>query len=735
MKTMHEILRTVGTALGIEQEYTDNWGRVCRADPGTAARILETKGFRIDPNRLTTRHQTLIVAQNEIPDKCKVLLDTKLEAIDPATLEGGVTVIERDGRVPGQRHRLPSDQATLYLDSKTGLATIELPLPTNLETGIYHFRVETAIGEESVLSRLTCFVCPPSAYLPEKLEADGKLAGVSIALYGVRSASNWGIGDFGDLKKIIDWAAEDLHVDFVGLNPLHALFNRRPFNSSPYNPSSRFFRNFIYLNVRDIPEFALCSKANELLSSSEVRARIRKLQNEPHVNYEEVSALKLLFLKEIFLTFMENQSKSHLGNARWGALRDYVRSEGVYLERFATFCALHEHFASSLPEAETWKAWPEAYRDPASREVRKFRVENETEVLFWMFVQWQLEEQLRQVQEHAERRSMAVGLYNDEALAVDRGGADFWAWQEFFHEGFSVGAPPDAFAPEGQDWGFAPPDRDAIRGEAYEPFLKKLEANCRHCGALRIDHVMQLHHLFWIPAGVSPSEGVYVREYEADLLNLIALESRRTNTAIVGEDLGTVPFEFRDRLMAKGIFSYRLFYFERDANQDLIPYDRYPKQALVSISTHDLPTLAGFWSGADIELRLKIGLDGKAEQQFREERLQHKAKIIERLVNDGFLPADVAHAAWESPFPTEELHAAVLSFLFHTPSKLVAINQEDVFLDTRQQNLPGTTWQNPNWVTKMRFTVEELRSDREAVRLSAKFKNLLEKSGRCRSGA
>jgi 4-alpha-glucanotransferase len=730
---MHEILRTVGEALGIEQEYTDNWGHVCKTDPKTAARILEAKGIRVDQDRLTVITPPLIVSLDEMPPKCFVLLDARLDPREPVNPAGMVTVRERDDRAKEQSYVFPSDQATLRVDEKTGLLELAFPLQPDLDTGVYRFHVDASIGAETIQSDLTCFVCPPKAYLPPSLERDGRVAGISVALYGVRSASNWGVGDFGDLKKIIEWAAQDLRVDFVGVNPLHALFNTRPFNSSPYNPSSRFYRNFIYLDIPSIPEFAVCAKAKELLDSQEISDRIRKLQTEEHVNYEEVSALKLLFLREIFLTFMENQGRSHLGNARWTALREYVNSEGLYLERFATFCALRDHFASTLPEAKTWREWPEGYRNPESSEVKKFRTQNESAVLFWMFVQWQLEEQLQQAQEHAERLSMAIGLYHDEALAVDPNGADFWAWQEYFHDGFSVGAPPDAFAPDGQDWGFAPPDRDTIRDAAYGPFLKKLRTSCRHGGALRIDHVMQLCHLFWIPSGGRPADGVYVKDYEADLLNLIALESNRAGTAIIGEDLGTVPYDFRDRLMKKGVFSYRLFYFERDANHDLIPFHRYPAHALVSISTHDLPTLAGFWSEADIELRRKIGLDGEKERGFREERVRHKAKIIERLVNDGFLAPEVAHAAWESPFPAEELHSAVLSFLFHTPSKLVAINQEDIFLDLRQQNLPGTTWQTPNWVTKMRFTVEELRTDPEATQLTTKFRRLLESAGRCGS--
>jgi 4-alpha-glucanotransferase len=314
---------------------------------------------------------------------------------------------------------------------------------------------------------------------------------------------------------------------------------------------------------------------------------------------------------------------------------------------------------------------------------------------------------------------------------VDRNGADCWAWPAFFHDGFTVGAPPDSFAPDGQDWGFPPPDRDRHRSSGYELFLKQLQASCKHGGSLRIDHVMQIHHLFWIPPGGKAAEGVYVKDNEQDLLNLLALSSSQNQTIIVGEDLGTLPPNFRETLMSRGVFSYRLFYFERDQAGNLLNHWEYPRSALVSVTTHDLPTLAGFWLGSDIDTRRDIGLlkpDG--EKDAREDRTSHKAKIIEKLVQTEFLPAPVAHAAWIEPFPTDELHAAVLKFLLHTPSLMVMINQEDILLDRRQQNLPGTTWQNPNWVTKMRYSVEELRTDPEAKRLSQKFRILLRDSGR-----
>jgi 4-alpha-glucanotransferase len=483
--------------------------------------------------------------------------------------------------------------------------------------------------------------------------------------------------------------------------------------------------------VPGIADFVDSSAARSLVDSPEVRRKIMELREETYVNYEEVSALKLRVLKVIFAHLMKNRGKTVRGRERWRDFQSFIASEGEYLERFATFCALDEYFRGILPQADSWRAWPAEFHNPSSEEVKKFQKENRDQVFFWMYVQWQIDAQLTQVQEHALKSGMMIGLYNDQALAVDRNGADFWAWREFFHEGFKVGAPPDDFAPEGQDWGFPPPDRDRLRKAGYRLFLKQLQANCKYGGALRIDHVMQFHHLFWIPEECKPVEGVYVQDYESDLLNLVALESQNSRTLVIGEDLGTVPFHFRERLMAKGILSSRLLYFERDGEGNLLPGYTYPEGALVSITTHDLPTLAGFWSGRDIDLRKKIGLlDEFSEKKFREDRSRHKDKIIERLLRDGLITDQAAPSARESEFPTEDLHSAVLDFLFGTPSRLVVVNQEDIFLDVRQQNLPGTTQENPNWVTKMLYSVEDFRSNPEALRLARKLGESVKKWGR-----
>jgi 4-alpha-glucanotransferase len=733
--SMREMLKFVADSTGIEPEYTDTLGRTRPTDPDMAARILAVKGVRISPNRLRSEREVLVFRVDDLPDYFPVGLNRLVDVSDAAQTQGEVDLVEKTNRIPPQHWTFQPGAAEIEIDPKTGCSQALIPFPADMEVGEYAFQAETRVNGALIETEILCFICPERAFILDDIKPQGRIAGVQAALYGVRSDRNWGVGDFTDLLRIIDWAAEDLRVDFVGLNPLHALGNRRPYNNSPYNPSSRFYRNFIYLDVTAIPDYAHSAKAASLAESPVMKQKIARLRAEDQVNYEEVASLKLSVLREVFSAFMESRDKSRPGDQGWSAFQTYVKTEGVYLQRFATFCALEEHFKSAQPPAETWREWPEPYGDPESPEIMQFQKNNEESILFWMYLQWRLDEQLRAAQDYAIAKGMLVGLYHDEALSVDRNGADFWAWRRFFHEEFSVGAPPDPFAPDGQDWGFPPPDSAGIMQSGYQPFLKKLRASCKHCGALRIDHVMQLHHLFWIPGDGKPKDGVYVKDNESDLLNLLVLESRKSRTIIIGEDLGTVPFDLRDRLMARGVLSYRLFYFERDLGKNHTPSRDYPESALVSISTHDLPTLAGFWQEKDIEARRGIGhLDEERTLDFKEDRAGHKGKIIERLVVDGFLPADVAHKAWESPFPTEPLHEAVLRFVLSTPSKLVVINQEDIFLDLRQQNLPGTTWENPNWVTKMKFTVEELRSDPEAVRLSDKFRSIVDACGRAIGG-
>ncbi len=728
---MRDTVIRLAQACGVEPSYSDNWGKVHFTDPVTARTILEAKGVTLDWTRLRESVQVLVVSNTNLPPGCSIRLFRNDKNAAPSLGPGQVNL--RVVHESGEQHTFALDdrQCALRIETDPDTLILTLPFPRDLPLGVNTAAAEALFN--GVLYNASCrwIVCPGKAFVPTDLEQGRRIAGIAVALYGVRSRSNWGVGDFGDLMRIIDWAVDELHVDCVGLNPLHAVFNRGPFGCSPYSPSSRLYHNYIYLDVPAITDFADSKAARDLLESPEIQLKIGQCRDADLVQYEPVARIKLQVLKEVFRTFMERHGKPSSPVDRWARFRDYMEREGVYLRRFATFCALEEHFMALSPLAHTWHQWPDEYRDPQSEAVRLFRKDHEQEVLFWMYVQWQIEEQLSAVQRHALEKGMLIGLYHDEALAVDTCGADVWAAQDCWHTQFTVGAPPDALGPDGQNWGFPPPDTDNVQNQGYEPFLRRLAGSCRQGGGLRIDHVMQFNRLFWIPSGQTPTHGVYVKEHEDDLLNLLTLESQRNRTLVIGEDLGTVPEDFRDHLMARGIFSYRVFYFERDAEGTLTPQDWYPHNALVCISTHDLPPFARFWGGLDIDERKGLGLlEDTREQSFRYERHHHKAKIVEKLVQQGFLPAEVAHAAWIEPFPTEHLHAAVIKFVAHTPSRLVVVSQEDLFLDLRQQNMPGTTTERPNWSTKMRYSVEELTTDPEARAMTERFRNIMRDAGR-----
>ncbi|HEY7390511.1 MAG TPA: 4-alpha-glucanotransferase, partial [Bryobacteraceae bacterium] len=523
-------------------------------------------------------------------------------------------------------------------------------------------------------------------------------------------------------------AKAELHASFVGLNPLHAIHNRRPFNTSPYLPNSLFFRNFLYLDVEGIEDYARSRRAQRLRRRPEICAEIEELRNAEFVEYERIAALKLRFLKLLFVEFLRDWRSS---SPRARELQAFLDEGGLLLERFATYCALDEFLHKRAPEVWVWTAWPEEYRDPESAAVREFRSKHWRSVLFYQYLQWQIDLQLRRAQEHALGRGMRIGLYHDLALATDRFGSDFWAHRDFYATGSRVGSPPDDFSPDGQDWGFPPPNSERHREDGYRLFAESIRRNARHGGALRMDHVMRLFRLYWIPDEMSAAEGAYVRERSLDYVKVLALESVRNRFMVIGEDLGTVEPEVREALAQFGILSYRLLYFERDPQGRFLHHEQYIRQALVSSTTHDLPTLAGFWILADIEARRAAGLlDEGAYRSQMDTRAADKQKMLDLLFRCGLLKPELPREAERYPELTGDLHNAIVGFLAMTPSELLAINGEDLTKEAAQQNLPGTTWQYPNWGRKMRFTLEELGTDPEAQAYTAMVRNWIDRSGR-----
>ena len=666
-----DAIRAAAERCGVQQEFWDTFGKLHITDTETNSAILTALGFDC------SNEQTLAasIAARKKAERSRVL---------PPVM---VVLQNEPISIPGLRHFEVHRE-----DGGVQSSFDELPL------GYHDVK---AAGETMRL-----IVCPDCAYPPEA----GKHAGLGVTLYGVRSVRNWGCGDFRDLRDLIDWAIPNLHADFIALNPLHAIHNRIPYNASPYLPNSIFYRNFLYLDVEAVPGYT-----PDLQNEPEI-ARLRATEI---VQYEKVAALKRRALERIYKT--NPLSPECL---RW------IAAEGDLLRLYATYCALDDHLHSLNPNLWVWTDWPEEFRDPASPAVAEFARTHRSEILFHGWLQWLVDGQVAEVQKHALASGMRIGLYHDLALATDRCGSDLWAHRPFFVNGARVGSPPDGFSPTGQDWSFPPPNEERHREDGYRLYIETIRKTMRHGGALRIDHVMRLFRLYWIPEGHDAVHGAYVRDRPEDLVRILALESVRNKAVIVGEDLGTVEPEVRKTLAEFGILSYRLLIFEQNELGFRLPAE-YPKQALTSTTTHDLPTITGFWTGQDILARLKAGtIDEAAAERQKEDRIRDKQRLLEALYKTNLLPAGYERAAARIPELTPEIHYAVAGFLALTPCALWLVNQEDITREPYQQNLPGTTAEYPNWSRKMRWSLEDLVRLEEARGSVTMVRHWIEKTGR-----
>ena len=600
---------------------------------------------------------------------------------------------------------------------------VELPLPGDLDIGYYDVIATGSTPTQGVEGRMRLILTPVQCYLPQYLEARGRFWGLSLQLYALRSATNWGVGDFSDLDHYVQWAGQ-LGAGVIGLNPLHALKNTRPFHISPYSPTSRLYLNPLYIDVERVPEWIDCSAARDRVDTPLFRSQLEALRQQQKVDYERVYTMK----KESLMILFDAFAQRHCGvdeeslqprTARGRAFAEFVRREGDALETFAVFQSLCETLAKQQPDALVWQQWPEPYRHPRSSAVAVYRMAHWPSIRFHQYLQWVAAEQVGAVSQRAERLGMPVGLYHDLALGSDRTGSDAWMYQDVLALDAACGAPPDAFAMEGQNWGLPPPIPHRLRQDAYRMFIELLRKNLQYGGALRVDHVMALFRLFWVPKSFPASAGAYVSYPWEDLLGILALESIRHRTIIVGEDLGTVPDFVREQLAAFRVLSYRVFYFERRHDGEFKSPREYPRDALAVVSTHDLPTLAGYWAEQDLDLRLKLGLytDGRAFHQALEERRAEKARILRALEQEGLLPNPTGEhrdgRAWST-----ELRDAIHAYLARTDSCLTLVSLEDLLGERAQVNLPGTVDAYPNWSLKIPMSLEALRVDRRAEGLA-----------------
>jgi 4-alpha-glucanotransferase len=606
----------------------------------------------------------------------------------------------------------------------------DLAIPSGLGIGYYTLRVRGLSKNGSVSGDLLVIITPGRCYAPPALQTDARAWGVSVQVYALRSATGWGAGDYGDLQTCVDWAGGALGAGIVGVNPLHVLKNTRPYHISPYSPDSRLFLNTLYIDVERIPEFRDSPEAKRMVEDPGFQARLQAARKSETVDYDEVRTLKHQALDVIFTGFEAGQFQQEEGmrqprTDRARAFEDYCRQEGESLLTFALFQALQEHFSARSPSLSMWQDWPKSYRTPASAVCRRFLKSHRHRVRFYQYLQWIAHEQLNAVAQRTRELGMSIGLYHDLALGSDRGGTDAWACQPLFALGADSGCPPDAFSPEGQNWGLPPVIPHQLRATRYRMFIDLLRKNARYGGAIRLDHVMALFRLFWIPRGMPASAGAYVRYHREELLGILALESVRLKCVIVGEDLGTVPDGVRERLADAGVLSYRVFYFERRPDGEWKAPGEYPRQALAVVTTHDLPTLTGFWRGTDVDLRRSLGLyrDDAASHQAMDERQRDKAGVLQALAREGLLPSSVAGGSTESEL-TPDLCEAIHRYLAHAPSMLMLVTLEDLLGEAKQINLPGTLDSYPNWSYKSSHTLDEASREPLAERLASVLRSI-----------
>lgn len=573
-------------------------------------------------------------------------------------------------------------------------------------------------GTGTIQKTSKLIITPDACYLPPE-SGTCKTWGLSVNLYSLQSRHSWGIGDFKDLETIADMMAA-LKADFIGLNPLHAIPNTYPYGVSPYSPVSRLYKNFIYLDLEVIPEVIESDEIREFIKREAFRKKIRKLKKTGLVDYEQAGRIKEQILRRAFEVFYKRHYKKN--TERDTEFKKYVSSEGKCVESFAIFLTLWNLFKKEK-NAHSWQEWPETYHDPSGDAVKEFKKEHEKEALYYIYLQWLIDDQLLKISRHCKESGMKIGLYHDLAIGAIAGGSDVWNYQQIIGDA-DVGAPPDDFNPQGQNWGFPPMIPDRLKENGYELFIETIRKNMKYGGALRIDHALGLFRLFWIPAGMSPENGAYLLQPAGDLLRIIALESQRNKTIVIAEDLGTIDDTFREMLQSFQMLSYRLFYFERNyPDPSFKSPEQYPSMALCAITTHDLPTIYGFWAGRDIEVKRQSGIyaDEAALKNDLIARERDKGLILSALKAQGIVSADFPQDPQKMPHMTHELCIAIYRYLAKSPCRLLLVSLDDILGTLDQQNMPGTVDSHPNWIRKTPSSIEDMLQDKRFSDLSSLF--------------
>jgi len=596
-----------------------------------------------------------------------------------------------------------------------------LVLPELPPLGYHRLTLRAVDGASAAM---TVIVAPARGHVPPTMDDGGKVWGIATQLYALRHAGDWGIGTYKSLESLAAGAAA-MGAALVGVNPLHALFPNQPDRFSPYSPSSRRFLDVAYIDVESIPEYGE-GKMKRNVASPGCQASLARLKGLDLVDYPGVAQMTRPVLESLYGLFRKNHLEAD--DQRGRDFRRFQQEGGRAAQLFCTFEALQEKF-----QAEGngyWRQWPAQFRHPAAAEVAAFFEANRARVEFYWWLQFVADQQLGAAHRAGCGNGSALGLYRDLGVGIAGDGAEAWLEQDNLALGVSVGAPPDPLALKGQDWGLIPFNPINLREAAYAPFIGVMAANMRHAGALRLDHAMALQRLYWVPPGVAADQGAYVRYPVEDLFRLVALESRRNRCLIIGEDLGTVPDGFRERMDRTGLFAYRVMVFEKDEAGEFRRPEAFDEKALAIFATHDLPSVRGWWNGSDIDKRVALDLYPQPEMadSERQARQRDRDKMVAAFAREGLLSAGFPSHGPLSDGDAEALSLAAHRYLASARSKLLMVQIEDVLALESQMNVPGTTDQHPNWRTRFPVDVDTFLADRRLKDLAAALAG-------CRGGA
>jgi 4-alpha-glucanotransferase len=655
--------------LGIETRFLDARGEERIVDPEALARVTAAMAQNHQPARRLLP-LTLTVRRDE---GSRVRLEP---AVQPPVRWDVCSDVRSDVNANVSPSDLKSSAASVpnanVSDASIAAGTstsASIRFPGDLPLGTFALKVAARASGRERTEKATLLSAPRRAFQgPET--GPRRLWALAVQLYGVRSRRNWGHGDFTDLKGLLELAGE-LGAAGVALNPLHALFDDRAEAASPYSPNSRLFLNTLYIDVEAIPEFPGLAAG--------LQRELEELRRRELVDYAGVASVKARALALAFDKFQRADT------TRRQAFETFRRDHAPVLDRFACFEWLRRKLG------RPWREWPEPWRDPADTELAALRDREADAIAFFAFVQWVADQQLQACHQRARDLALPIGLYLDVAVGVAPAGFDAWSERDSVMSGFGVGAPPDAYNNAGQNWGLAAFNPVALEAQKFRPFRRMLQVSMRNAGAIRLDHVLGLKRLYLIPDGMRPDQGVYVRFPFEALLAVSAQESVRNRCIVIGEDLGTVPEGFREVLSSWGLWSYQVMLFQRAADGSFLGPDSYREDALVTFSTHDLATFAGWARGHDLEVKRRLNMDpGETEEDRKAAHLALRRAL--------------SIAGTEEPDFT-----AVARFLSQTPARLMVVAIEDALGIRDQTNIPATIDEHPNWRRRLPVLLEDLK--------------------------